>query len=277
MKNMALPQGRIVGGHPMRFDDKDTNGKPLTKKDGTPTVNYWLKVAIAKNDPAWPQVKEAIMSVGREAHPHLFGADGLPLSPMYKDKIEDGDSIVPNSRGKKPCDRDGYPGHWVVSMRSQSAPSVYMRNGSDAVQITDMKLVKTGDYVVAYVAMDNNNSADTPGVAVYLQSVMLTYCGDEISSRPGAEEMYGSSVPAMPQGACAPPSVGAPPPPPQQHQQQAQQPPQQQQAPPPPPPSQEFLGNAAPEMYMVAGMPYERSVLTAQGYSQEQLNALPRA
>jgi len=38
----------------------------------------------------------------------------LVASPAFSWKVTDGDSPLPNKKGKRPCDQTGYAGHWVI-------------------------------------------------------------------------------------------------------------------------------------------------------------------
>lgn len=213
-KQILTPVGRIVAGDCFKGQDKDADGNPRTIKSGPnagqPTKQYFVALAIAKSDAAWPALEAQIKAAAREGHPTQFGPDGNPLRPDFAFKIVDGDSQVPNMKGTKPCDKAGYAGHWVLSFSSNFAPECYTKGGAE--RITDPSMIKRGYYVRIAGSVKGNDSTSKPGV--YLNHNMIELCGhgDEINSGPDASSVFGEAA-VLPTGASATPLAPTTPPP----------------------------------------------------------------
>lgn len=80
--------------------------------------------------------------------------------------IKDGNSQVPNKKGKKNCDREGFPGHWIIKLRSGFPPKTYNGNGSE---VMPPESFKPGNYAQVNVSVAGN-TGDSPGV--YINPVM---------------------------------------------------------------------------------------------------------
>src|SRR6185295_1677594 len=101
--DLLLPVGRIVAGNLYKASDKDADGKPRTIKTGPNagkvTTQYYFALAIAKtpgvqhlaHEPGWGA---AIWGAGNAAFPRIAEA------PTFAWKISDGDSRIPNKKGK---------------------------------------------------------------------------------------------------------------------------------------------------------------------------------
>jgi len=112
MTDILFPAGRMVGGNLDKlFPRTDSAGKPKMTHDGKPELQCSFGYAIPKageahwNQTAWGKI---IYDAGAAAHPTLVA------SPAFSWKITDGDSPLPNKKGKRPCDQAGYLGHWVL-------------------------------------------------------------------------------------------------------------------------------------------------------------------
>jgi hypothetical protein len=103
--NITSPVGRIVMGSLYDPSTTDAEGKPLVVKTGPnagqPRVNYFFALAIPKGaEPHWAHTPwgQQIWNVGNQAFPNAA------QSPAFAWKIEDGDSQIPNKKGRKPVD-----------------------------------------------------------------------------------------------------------------------------------------------------------------------------
>lgn len=221
---VLLPTGRQVMGDLYKASDKDADGKPRIVKSGpnagNPTQQYFIAVAIKKTvapGAHWagePWAGE-IWRVGNAAFPKI--AEG----PLFSWKVVDGDSAVPNKKGIAPNTREGYPGHWVISIAGSYAPKVVNEDGS--AYLLDSGAVKCGDYVQALISVDGNQSTQNPGVYINFELVSFQGHGDRITNGPDPSEVgFGkgpkpAGVLAAPPGMKAPPAApgaSAPPPPP---------------------------------------------------------------
>lgn len=206
--NLTSPVGRIVQGELWKAQpvlDQRTN-QPKLGSDNQPLVQHFFALAIPKTPghTHWAQTEwgQKIWAEGNRAHPNFAP------HPTFSWKIEDGDSQVPNKKGKKNADREGFPGNWILKMRSGFPPKTYNANGSEMVPAESFK---PGHYAQVNINVAGN-TGDSPGV--YLNPVMaaLAGYGVEIVSGPDvAEAGFGQGV-ALPAGASAVPIGGFAPP-----------------------------------------------------------------
>lgn len=276
---LLTPVGRLVQGGPFSYSDTNMDGKPLTDSKGAPRKDYFMALAIAKNSPEWDAFKAQIDAVASAAFPHHWS------TPAFSNKITDGDGTIPDTRGVRPCDKEGFAGHWVVRFSSGFAPDVFTKGGT--AKITDPDQVKRGHYVRIYGSVKGNGSTSKPGVYLNLSMVEHIAYGPEISNGPDAASVFGSApavalpdgasaIPLAPPTALAAPGAVAPP--------VAAAPPV---APPvatAPPvaatvePAHDFLNVAPPVAgphYVVPGSgSFTRAQLTASGWSDEQIQQL---
>ncbi len=173
--------GRLVGGHPMEMHqviDQLTN-KPRMQADGvTPRMELYIGVAIAKGQEThWNQTPwgQQIYQAGVADWPN--GEHG---AAAFAWKVADGDSQIPNKKGKKPCDREGYPGHWVLNCSTALPLRCYHANKYDPTQqIQNKNEIKAGDYCRVVINCRGNGPCQSPGV--YLNPALFEL------SRPGVE------------------------------------------------------------------------------------------
>lgn len=217
--NFTTPVGRLVGGDVFTARDKDFDGRPLTTRDGKPRAEYIIQVAFPKTDVKTNEMLQQIYRIAQEAFPTMF-QNGQCIVPTFSFKWQDGDSQIPNMRGTKPAEREGFPGHWVLTFKSSFAPKVY---GQNHEPITDANAIKRGDWVRVGVTCRGNDQQSKPGV--YLNHSMLQLCGygEAIQSGPDAATVFAepyqlpagaSATPVAPAGVApgGAPTPGAPPP-----------------------------------------------------------------
>ena len=205
--NILTPVGRLVQGSLYKAQTTDAEGKPLVNKSGPaigqPRVDYFFALAIPKGaEQAWHQTPwgQQIVAVGYAAFPQAA------QSPTFAWKVVDGDSTVPNKRGRKPCDREGYAGHWVLNFSSGFAPRIYNADGTQ--QILEPDAVKLGSYVQVSGTCAGNGSQSQPGVFLNHNMVAFAGYGKEIVIGPDAAAVgFGVGV-ALPAGASSTPLAG---------------------------------------------------------------------
>ena len=184
--NLTSLVGRIVMGNLYKGNDKDVDGKPRVIKSGPnagqPTIQFFFALAIPKNpgETHWSQTVwgKQIFAVGSQAFPNAA------QSPAFAWKIEDGDSAIPNKKGRKPCDTEGFAGNWILKFSSGFAPKIYRVEGSGYVPETTPDYVKPGYFVEVNFTVDGNGSQQQPGVYVNPNIVMFRAYGPEIISGP---------------------------------------------------------------------------------------------
>ncbi len=206
--NFTSPVGRIVMGSLYDPSTTDAEGKPLVVKTGPnmgqPRVNYFFALAIPKGaEPHWAHTPwgQQIWNVGNQAFPNAA------QSPAFAWKIEDGDSQIPNKKGRKPCENEGWPGHWIVKFSGGFAPKVYQQEGSGYVQILQKDFCKPGYYVEVAGSVDGNGSQSQPGVYLNHSMVCFRAYGPEISFGPDVASAGFGAAP-LPAGASMTPPAG---------------------------------------------------------------------
>ena len=207
-KDILTPVGRIVQGSLYKGNDKDAEGKPLVVKSGPNSgqarLDYYFAIAIPKTPghTHWSQTEwgQLIWATGHAAFPHAAQA------PTFAWKVKDGDSTIPNRKGKRPCDQEGFPGNWILSFSSGYPPKIYNANGTQ--QILEPDAVKPGYFVQVFGSVDGNGSTTQPGVYLNHNMVAFVAHGQEIYFGPDASAVgFGQNV-QLPPGASATPLPG---------------------------------------------------------------------
>lgn len=191
--------GRFVGG-------SVTKGEPVTNKDGTPAKNadgsaiydYSFGMAIAKrpgvdwrNEP-WGQ---QMLAVAQRDFPQ-----GQWQHPMFSWKITDGDSTVPNKKGKKPADNPNYVGHWVVWFSSRFPVKTVNADGTAPIPNDS---IKPGHYIQVLGSV-RGNTGESPGVYVNHDFVAHAGFGPEITFQQDASQVGFGGAALPPEGSTTP-------------------------------------------------------------------------
>lgn len=239
--NITSPVARLVAGSLYKPNDKNFDGGQLVYKQGAdagkPRVEYFIAIAIPKTgETHWANTEwgSKIWAVGHKEFPQAA------LRPDFSWKVEDGDSQIPNKRNRKPCEQEGWPGHWIVKLKTSFALSIYKAEGSNWVQLTQPDLVKCGYYLQVGFSVDGNRQENNPGVYLNPNAICFSGYGPEINFGPNVED-YGFGKAAMPAGvsqvplAAAVMPAGAPPPPSGAYPPPPPAPPVYAGSPPPPP------------------------------------------
>lgn len=223
-ENITFPPGRMVAGNLYEAQTTDAEGKPLVIKNGPDAgksrVDFFFALAIKKGaERHWAETPwgAKIWALGYAAYPAM--ASNPTLAEGFAWKITDGDSTRPNKKNVRPCDREGYPGHWVVSFGGGYAPKLYaLLPGAQKPTPFDQKdAIQPGDFIEVAGSVTFNKSSQNPGVFVNHDMVCLRgYHPDgRISIGRSVEEAgFGAAVAgnvsATPTGqAFTPPAPGA--------------------------------------------------------------------
>lgn len=213
--NITSPVGRIVMGDLYKPNTTDSEGKPLVIKSGPnagqPRSNYFFALAIPKNpgEQHWAQTAwgQQIWGLGHQAFPQAAQAADFSW------KIVDGDSQQPGKLfkgkpGKKPCENEGWPGHWIVKFSGGFAPKIYRQEGAGFVQEAQPDFLKPGYFAEVSFEVEGNNSQSTPGVYINHRMVCFRAYGPEISFGPDVESAGFGAAP-LPAGASMTPPPSA--------------------------------------------------------------------
>lgn len=226
----TTPVGRIVQGDVFVAQTKDQQGNLRTVKSGPnigqPAPQFFVAVAIPKLNPSnpaewnpeWLGFMSMLYRAATTEWPTMFNAAtpdanvfGIlakpPVNPVFTFKVKDGDGLDRN--GKSNAEKEGFPGHWIVSFASSYAPKV-VRPSSPGVWETltwepnsgTPCPVKRGYYVRVAGSVTGNDSPNTPGLYVNLDMIELVGHGPEIIGGPDAASAFATPA-ALPPGASA--------------------------------------------------------------------------
>lgn len=208
--SITSPVGRLVAGSLYKEVTTDFDGNPLKYKTGPKTgqtrVEFYFGLAVPKTKAAWWEETwgRQILQVGSIAFPGSYQRKDFAW------KITDGDSTEVNKRNKRPCDNEGYKGHWVLSLRGGYAPKVYRTENGGLVQVTDPEFVKPGYFVEVAFNVEGNGNQNNSGVYLNHSMVCFRAYGPEINFGPDVNAAgFGQSQ--LPAGASlAPPPTANP-------------------------------------------------------------------
>ena len=264
--------GRVVWGNPLKATQrKDPATNQIVLKDGQPVIQHVFGLAVPKADflaTVWP----AMQAEAAKGFP-----SGVPQNFAWK--IDDGDDATPRQGGKAFAEREGYPGHYVITVASNTGfpPALYRFNGTNYDQLSEDDL-KTGDWVNAALNLVVNvptQRTHTPSLYVNPQALEFVGYGTAIVSG-GVNPMaaFGGQQRALPPGASATPVSGAPGAGvqmPGTAPQQPQQPQQQPAAPGYPAPVQPTPGQMPPphQQFVQPGAPAAPQYQPAPGQPQQ--------
>ncbi len=220
----TTPVGRYVSGSIDIAKTKDHKGNLKIIKSGPdigkPTQSFDFGLAVPKvSGVDWRQTDwgQRIHAAAVKSWPN-----GQHALPTFSWKVIDGDSTVPNTKMKKPCDSEGYRGHWIIYFSSNKAPQYVNNTGAMRV---DSKSIKKGDWIQVAGSTCCNNDTDKPGMYMNHSVVSFQWAGDPISSGPDPTTMgFGATPPpagvstaptgnfTAPAPVAAAPAMAAPPP-----------------------------------------------------------------
>lgn len=173
------PVVRMIGGSCYTGNGKDDKGQPKVYKTGPlagqPRIDYSIGIAVKKTQQHWANEPGFLQQIWAEGH--AAWPNGQAQRHDFAWKIVDGDSQVPNKKGKKPCDQPGYPGHWIVWFSGTTPPRVAdgrgMMEGKPAVWSSELGLAMPGDWVEILGSVVGNDSDQTAGVYINYDAVCL--------------------------------------------------------------------------------------------------------
>lgn len=210
---LLTPVGRFVMGNLYEPKTTDGDGAPLLSADKqTPRVEYVCGIAIAKGaEQHWGHTEwgQKVWAAGAAGWGNIINPE-TKSGRDFSWKIYNGDSDEVNTKGKRPCDRDGYKGHWVLVFTSGFAPKIVTADGSQP--LIDKDVVKPGHYIQIYGTVKDNSPAKSPGVYLNLLAVAHSGFGPEITQSAVDTRSVGFGKGPVPAGASALPVGGMVPP-----------------------------------------------------------------
>lgn len=198
----TTPVGRLVYGSLYKPRDKDAQGNPLTIKSGLnigkPKVEYAFGLAIPKGpERHWAETEwgQKIWQVGHAAFP----GGQTTQRQDFAWKVQDGDSTQLNKNNKRPCDQEGFKGHWILKFASSYPPKIYRPNGQGGYeQLIEPDAIKNGHYIQVNGSISGNNSPQTPGVYLNHNMICFSGYGPEITNGPDVNSAGFGQAPLPP-------------------------------------------------------------------------------
>ena len=216
-------EGRIVMGHPIkRFPKTDNMDRPVLMADNvTPVTQVYFSLAVPKGQETdWKQTPwgQTIHSIGMTAYKDMTNRHDFSW------KVEDGDSNIPNKKGRKNCDTVGHQGHWILKCTTQLDVPVYPAGKySPFDRITGENDVHTGDYYMVCINVADNTDkngqpSQSPGVYLNPRGVVYLRKGEQIvgenqfdaASVFGAMNLQGQAPTVQTPPAATPPAATPP-------------------------------------------------------------------
>lgn len=207
MQDFTTPVGRLVEGSVSELHPRTD---PITRapkigKDGQPSMELFFSLAIPKGPEAhWAETQwgAVIWAEGHSGFPN-----GETQQAGFAWKVTDGDSQVPNKNNKKPADKTGFPGNWVLHFSTSFAIAMYNADGSQPLPAEEFY---KGCYIQVLASTKANGATgtNTKGVYVNPSAVAFSGHGDRISTGPDISKAgFGVGVVA-PEGMSATPLGG---------------------------------------------------------------------
>jgi len=229
---IASPVSQIVWGNPGKQRPRtDNNNKPIIKQDGTPAMQFVFGLAVPK-EAYLRHIHAGRHDLEQFVQANAFertiwsamageAAKGYPggVPQNFAWKYDDGDDTRPVNGGGIPySQREGYPGHYVITIASalDNPPPLFKFNPATGgyEQLTYDQL-KTGDFVSVALNIVCNvpeQRTHTPSLYLNPDGIEFVGFGKEIVSASAINPMqaFGGRQHAMPIGASATPLSAAP-------------------------------------------------------------------
>lgn len=180
------PVGRLVGGSLYQGSTTDMEGNKTVfksgKNAGQEKTNYWFYFAIPKGpEKHWKETAwgKKVWDFAKYSTPSLFlDKQGNEITPhSFSWKVIDGDSTLPNTKGNKPCDREGYAGHWVINFTNAFLTSFVDRKNK---RLDERMVVNCGDYIQVFASLSTNGSTNKPGLRFQQRVICFAGYGERI-------------------------------------------------------------------------------------------------
>ena len=178
--SFTTPVGRLLSGSAGDQEAvTDNQNNPKKNDAGEPLFQYRVSVAFQKTQQSWwdePGFGGTILAAGQGDWPQ-----GQWQNPDFSWKITDGDSQIPNKRGKKPCEMPNHAGHWILTFKTAFAPAMVNADGSQAIAADTFY---RGCYVQVHSTVRGNNTPSNAGVYLNHDAIAFAAHGERINSGP---------------------------------------------------------------------------------------------
>jgi hypothetical protein len=193
VQSIMTPVGRLVAGSVNEpFPMTDDNNQPKLDSSGQQKHEYYVGLAIPKNGTGqhWAHTSwGAILWVaGHGAFP-----GGQAQKDSFAWKVTDGDSMEPNTKNVRPCDREGWPGNWIVGFKTGFAPQMVNHDGKQAIAGQEFY---RGCYVQVEATVNGNASTQSPGIYLNHRIIALSGHGERMTTGPDAASVGFGGAPA---------------------------------------------------------------------------------
>lgn len=211
----VMVQGRIVwaSGDLFKGRVKTIFGTqtPRVNQAGETMMEYGFGLAVPKASlgEIWGAIHEEAFT--------LFPNRQIP--PGFAMKYKDGDGI--DDKGVPFSQREGYAEHLVFACTTSLPIKFFKYENGQNIMVNEG--IKCGDYVNVQLSIKAHGAiaAGKAGLYINPNAVQFLGFGKEIINAPSGDQIFGSAMPAIPQGASATPLVPQPGqmlvPPPQQY------------------------------------------------------------
>jgi hypothetical protein len=185
MSNYVLtPACRIVMGSVSNPNRTDSEGNPLViksgKNAGKPREDYFIGVAIRKDNPGYDEFLDKLMSMAKSAFRTIVSHDSIDgLPENFSFNIIDGDSEEETKSGYIPCEREGFRESWIIPFNNGFKPKCYVKGGLSRIE--DESEIKRGHWIRINAKVAFNTNVENPRMYLNHQDIELIKKDKEIT------------------------------------------------------------------------------------------------
>ena len=210
--------GRLLRGNLALRGKVDKDNKPvMDREDPTKQVmESYIVVGIHKSDPQAAHIRTILTNRARQTYGAMITGECTATHPRFAFKIQDGDGV--DNNGQPNSAKEGYAGHWVLTMNTRIAPKCF-NNGQyephQQLQSPD-DVIKLGYYVRVVGSVKDNgvpaqgSGSAVPGLFVSHSFIELIAPGPVITVGVSASDALGKlGAAALPVGAVVNQTIAA--------------------------------------------------------------------
>lgn len=208
----VMVQGRIVFVAGDLFKGKKktefNSNTPKIGKDGEQEIEYTFGLAVPKtvlNQTGEGQPGQFWAVMYQEAW-KIFPNGQIPQ--QFAMKFKDGDTAV-TDKGEKYSDREGYPGHIVLTCSTTIPPKFFKWDESLRTNVQVEDGIFCGDYVNVQLNIKPHPAMGNAKGGLYLNPYAVQFVGHgkRIINTPSGDQLFGNTMPPLPPGASATPAA----------------------------------------------------------------------